>query len=604
MTQLQTLARWATELSLADAPATTRERLRLQSLSVLGATAAGCSAPDAAPVLALARAEGGGDLPVLPGLPRMDLATGLETAAALSVALDYDDYLLCGHTGHTAHWGSWLGGAALDRSWDEVLTAQLAANELMGRLGGYCLGGRQNGQAWAFLHAFGGALVGGLLRRLSADKLAHAMAIALSRAPFVDWGTFRSGAKVLVAGEPLRAGWRAAALAEAGMEGPLGILDKGSDFCAAFAEGKPLQGWMTGLGAAWLTETITFKLVPGCAYLGTTLEALTELMAEVQEYEGRPLRVDDVLRVDVDSGLLTAAMELLLGGPDKPALDGDAALRPVETGFSVARSVALLLARGAPLEPSDFTLEALADATAAAGDLPDRVHVHHDWRLTLSAWEDLRERIGMDQLVAGLGPSTLLATASRARRSGNKHARDGVAASGPPGGGTGLAWGELPLAIAQERLGGIEQQLPGMRQLSGELVADPGEVVGRGLEKIAGWAGRWASKGVNRLMRPRYDLGHYDLTGVGLPVPVRIKLLEHGGRVREAERLWPGGSPARPIGEVRLGVRAKFLRESLRLAPNRPARFERLADALVTETGDLPELLGGPGEFLAAWAKA
>ena len=603
MTRLERLADWADQLSFSDAPRTVAERLRLQSLSVLGATAAGTAAPDVAPVLRLA-AQGRGDLPVIPGQPPMDLDTALSTAAALSVALDYDDYLLCGHTGHTAHWGAWLGGAALDRPWSEVLKAQLAANELMGRLGGMCLAGRQNGQAWAFLHAFGGALVGGLLRRLPPHKLAQALAIALSRAPYVDWKLFGSGAKVLVAGEPLRAGWRAAALAEAGLEGPLDILEPGSDFLAIFADGHPLDGWLTGLGEAWLSETLTFKLVPGCAYLGSAVEALTELLAEVEGYEGRTLGVTDVLRIDVDAGLLTAAMELLLGGEGRPPRGGPGRFDPVGTSFSVARSLSLLLHRGAPLDPAHFALESLAAAAEAAGDLPDRIHVHHDWRMTLSAWGRLKEQLGMDQLLSGLGPSTLLATATRARRAGGGAARDGVAASGPPGGGTGLAWSELPLALAQERLEGLDSPLPTVQRLGGELTHAPGKFLGRGLNKLAGMAGAWAGERLGRLMRPPFDLADYDLHGVGLPVPVRVKVLENGGRVWEAERTDPGGSPARPIEEVREGVRSKFLRESLRVAPNRPAPLVRLADALVTEGGDLPQLMGGPGDFLAAWAKA
>jgi len=605
MSRLERLAEQAEQLSLSDAPRTVAERLRLQSLSVLGATAAGASAPDVAPVLRLAAAEGLGDLPVVPGQPRLDLDSAFSAAAALSVALDYDDYLLCGHTGHTAHWAAWRGGAALDRPWTDVLNAQLAANELMGRLGGMCLAGRQNGQAWAFLHAFGGALVGGLLRRLPPHKLAHALAIALSRAPYVDWKLFGSGAKVLVAGEPLRAGWRAAALAEAGLEGPLDILEPGSDFLAIFADGRPLDGWLTGIGEAWLTETLTYKLVPGCAYLGSALEALSELLIEVEEYEGRILGIDDVLRIDVDAGLLTAAMELLLGGDGKPPRGGPDRFDPVGVGFSVARSLSLLLARGGALDPSAFERTALDAAAEAAGDLPRRIHVHHDWRMTLTAWARLKEQLGMDQLLAGLGPSTLLATLSRARRTaGSAGARDGVAASGPPGGGTGLAWSELPLALAQERLEGIDSPLPAVQRLGGELTREPGKLLGRGLNRLAGMAGAWAGDKLNRLMRPPFDLAHYDLHGVGLPVPVRVKLLENGGRVWEAERIDPGGSPARPIAEVREGVRGKFLRESLRVAPNRPAPMIRLADALVTEGGDLPQLMGGPGEFLAAWAKA
>jgi len=597
VTRLTDLAQQAIDLHLSDPPDDVRERLRLQSLSVLGASASGLLAPDIAPVLQVAGRSAGPHVTV-PGLGGLDLDAALRATASLSVAMDFDDYLLCGHTGHTAHWVAWLGGAALGREWDEVQRAQLVANELMGRLGGFCLAGRQNGQAWSFLHTFGAALVGGLLRRLSADKLAHALAIALSRAPYVDWRTFHSGAKVLVAGEAAADGWRAAELAEAGLEGPLDLLEDGSDLLGVLADGRPLAGWLTGIGRAWLTQTLSFKMVPGCAYLGSAVEATAELLSEVQG-----LAAADVLRIDVDASLLTAAMERLLGGPGSLDDDPSAPMQSVDVNFSVARSLALLTARGS-LGPRDLTLEALADGAARSASLSRRIHVHHDWRMTLAAWDELKGSIGMDRLVTGLGPSSLLAAASRAGRGrpGGGH-EDGVGASGWPGLGTGLAWSELPIALAQERLGGLDDLFE--REPSGA----PRDLIGRGLEKIADRAGRWISRRVDGLLggagrRPAYDLGDYDLRGVGLPLPASVRVLIHGGRVYEAERASPSGSPGRPDGEVRRDVRSKFLRGGNIAAPGRQDAFEGLADRLVTPAGDLPPLTGGPGEFLAQWAGA
>ena len=132
------------------------------------------------------------------------------------------------------------------------------------------------------------------------------------------------------------------------------------------------------------------------------------------------------------------------------------------------------------------------------------------------------------------------------------------------------------------------------------------DAVGRSLEKVADRAGKWISRRVDRLLGPRkdprFDLGQYDLRGVGLALPARVKVLVHGGRVYEAEREGAAGSPLRPDDEVRRDVRSKFVRGSVIAAPGRHAAFEALADRLVTEGGDLPALADGPGTFLADWA--
>jgi len=594
MTRLLELAEWAVGLRAEDAPPSVQERLRLQSLSVLGASGAGRLAPDVAPVLAVAAASQPGSCLTVPGVPGLEFEAALRTAGTLSVALDYDDYLLCGHTGHSAHWASWLGAAELSSSWSEQQRAQLAANEVLGRLGGFCLAGRQNGQAWSFLSAVGGALVGGMLRGLSAPKLAHAMSLALARAPHVDWRLFRTGGKVLVVGDALSCGWRAAALAEAGLEGPLDVLEDGSDFVEVFASGSPLAGWLTGLGRAWLTETITFKSAPGCAYVSTAVEALRQVLDEVETSQDRRLRSEDVLRIDVDGGLLTAAMERLLGGPSSSDEAVAAPLNPVGVNFSVAQSLALLLARDGELRPEAFALESLAAAARQVRDLPQRVHVHHDWHMTLASWKQLKRTVGMDRLLEGLRPGALPVALSRTRRPPDSvSGGDGVVALGPPGFGTGLAWSELPLALIQRGLGDPEQ--------AGALP----DVARAGLERLASRAGRLAARGVGRLLpsvlgSAEFDLGSYDLSGVGLPVPARVQVLEHGGRVWSAELTAPPGSPERPSEELRALVRSKFIEGFPERAEQSGESLQVLADSLVPAAGELPALPGsGPGDFLA-----
>jgi len=551
-------AEWACALSLDHPPAGVRERLRWQAASVLGAASAGTQSDEVEPLLALARSMGDGHLQVAPGVGALSMEGALLAGSGLSMAHDFDDWLLCGHTGHSAVWAAWLGGAQHGASWDATLRAQLAANEILGRLGGLCLAGRQNGQAWSFLHAVGGALVHGMLKGLDPERLAHAMALALAQAPHVDWSLFGSSGKVLTAARPLLDGWRMATLAEAGMEGPLGILDGDSDFLAVFTQGRPLRGWLTGLPkhdptrTTWLTWSLAVKTVPGCAYLSTAVEALTQIDADVREERGEPLRADDVLRIDVDAGLLTLAMERLLGA--------DAPLTPVSINFSVARSLALHLIAGS-VRPGSLTTESLDAHGHDVAELATRIWLHHDWRLTLKTWNALKAGIGIDRLVAGIGPVPLLAAAGRA--AGSLEAARSLA--------------ELPMALTGERF----------QELDGE---EPGELLNRGLERLSSYAAR----GLQKLLGPTFEsrarprppaLDGRDLSALQVPIPARVRVLQRDGRVREAEVDIALGAPGTPDGLMRRAVHDKLRAALDALHPDRALAHQRLADALVGAPG-------------------
>lgn len=565
------MAEWACALSVSHAPPEVRERLRWQAASTLAAGAAGLQSDEVEPVLALARSLGDGDLTVAPGLSGLSLEGALLAGSTLSMAHDFDDWMLCGHTGHSAVWAAWLAGAERGATWDDVLTAQLAANEILARLGGLCLAGRQNGQAWSFLHAVGGALVHGLLMGLDSQRLAHAMALALAQAPHVDWGLFGSGGKVLTAARPLLDGWRMATLAEAGMEGPLDLLDGDSDFLAVFAGGRPLRGWLAGLPAhdpprsTWLTWSLAIKTVPGCAYLSSVIEALELVAADVWNEEGRALSAEDVLRIDIDAGLLTLAMERLLGD--------DVPLTPVSVNFSAKRSLALRLVAGA-LTPSSLSDASLTEHGDDVAELATRIWLHHDWRLTLKTWNALKEGIGIDRLVAGIGPVPLLTAAGRA--------------AGSLEAGRSLA--ELPMALAGERF----------QELDGE---EPSELFNRGLEKLSDLAAR----GLSRLLGPAFEpqarrrpaLTDHDLSGLSVPVPARIRVLLHGGRVREAEVMVARGAPGRPPDETRRAVHDKVRAAFDACAPDAADAHERLASALVGVPGGANRT-PGPGTLPGA----
>ena len=163
MTVCQQWGEWAASLTASAVPESVAERARLQAASVLAAARAG--AEDAAPFAAVA-----------PDGPAGEVYRG----AAASIAHDWDDYLYMGHTGHSAVWAA----RALTDDEERALAAQVAGNELAGRLGAALFLGPHNGQFWASIHCAGAAAAAGVALGLDAGALAHALAIALYQPPY------------------------------------------------------------------------------------------------------------------------------------------------------------------------------------------------------------------------------------------------------------------------------------------------------------------------------------------------------------------------------------------------------------------------------------
>src|SRR5438105_13462508 len=236
-----------------------------------------------------------------------------------------------GHTGQSAVWAARAIGDVTGASGDDVLAAQIAANEIEGRLGAALFLGPHNGQFWSSIHCAGAAAAAGRLQGLDAGQLAHAIAIALYQPPFGLWPGFMGpDTKLLTAAEPVAQGIRAAALAAAGFSGPLDVIEHRRGLLAHFSY-APRPSMLGGLGEVWLTDTLAYKERPGCAYLQAALDGVLRLREE------NGIEPGDVARVDVRAGWLTTTMEKLAAGEP---------LTGVRVNFSVALSTAVGLTAG------------------------------------------------------------------------------------------------------------------------------------------------------------------------------------------------------------------------------------------------------------------
>src|SRR4051794_13376247 len=264
--------------------------------------------------------------------------------------------------GHTGHSSVWPGRAFAPEDPERALLAQIAGNEVAGRLGAALFLGPHNGQFWSSIHCGGAAAAAGVALGFDAERLAHAIAIALYQPPYGLWPGFMGPAtKLLTAAEPADQGARAAQLAAEGVEGPLDVIENPRGLLTNLAFVRR-PGMLGGLGSVWLTDTLAFKPLPGCAYLQAAVDAA--LRSEISP--------GDVAGIEVAAGVLTVAMEEL--APRE--------LTPTGVNFSAARSVAIALIAGS-LTHEQLDPAWLSERRAEIEELAARVRVRHDWELTL-----------------------------------------------------------------------------------------------------------------------------------------------------------------------------------------------------------------------------
>src|SRR3954468_21701111 len=367
-TRIEQFADWVAGLSVDAIPDSVLERARLQAMNTVAAGLAGSTSPSVSRLReATSYWAAPGAVGVIGTDDEWEPAAAAYANAAASMAHDWDDYIYMGHTGHSAVWAARAIADVTGASGDDVLAAQIAANEIEGRLGAALFLGPHNGQFWSSSHCAGAAAAAARLRRLDPEQTAQAIAIALYQPPFGLWPGFMGpDTKLLTAAQPVAQGIRAAILAASGFTGPLDVIENRRGLLSHFSY-APRPDMLGGLGQTWLTDTIAYKEHPGCAYLQAAVDGVLRLQSDNGFEPG------DVARIDVRGGWLTTAMEKLAAGEP---------LTAVRVNFSVALSCAVALHAGR-LTHEELAPNWLAERDDDLRDLATRVFLTHDWDLTM-----------------------------------------------------------------------------------------------------------------------------------------------------------------------------------------------------------------------------
>lgn len=406
-TILDDVAVWVSELTYDDIPERIREKARLQVLSMIAAVLSGryygalsTMVPGALP---------GGEASMLADNRKTSAGYAAFVNALYSMSFDYDDYLFMGHTGHSAVLVPLALAEEAGLKMRDLLVAQVAANEVEGRLGASVLLGHHNGQMWSYLHAAGAAVAASKLTGLSREQTASAIALALYQPNYpLAPGFMLSDSKLLTASIPLMTGMLCTGLARTGMKGNSALIESDHGFLSRFAY-LPLPHLLSGFGQWWVTDTIAFKPYPGCAYIDTAIDSVSRILHDYTEKTGTRLAPRDIQRVDVFANILTVGMNALSEAYD------DGTLHPVNINFSIPKSVALALVHGS-LQAGHLSSDMLARHAQGILPLSRKIRLHHDWQYTLKMQSSFYDSLGGKFVLGDAGVFRLLWAFRRIRK--------------------------------------------------------------------------------------------------------------------------------------------------------------------------------------------
>lgn len=374
-TMLSEAASFACGLRVGDVPADVLRLAIAQRQNIVAAIFAGSRTSIGQAVTAmLDRSQDEGPVVVVPDGSRRSLLGAVYQHAALGSAVELDDFVFGGHTGQASVGIPLALGQLLDSTGEELLLAQIAANEVGGRLGVAMTTGPQHGHMKSYMHRAAAATAAARLLRLDERATENALAIALAMPEYPLFpASFSPDTKALCTADPCVAGVRAALLAAEGLDAATDIVEHAAGLVTSLSVLEEAPAIWDRLGSSWSLHAICFKPVASCAYASAAALAIDA----IRESEGERWSPARARRVDVETSALSVTME----GFSKPHRED--AVTIANVNFSTRRTAALAILVGAPQGRHFATgrLDAVSDDLRA---LAERITLRHHWPYTIA----------------------------------------------------------------------------------------------------------------------------------------------------------------------------------------------------------------------------
>ncbi|MHC1590583.1 MAG: MmgE/PrpD family protein, partial [Candidatus Helarchaeales archaeon] len=360
VTITEKLAKYAREMTFDRIPSKTIKIAKMQLMNMIATILAGART-EPGQLVYDAFKDAGGNPPatVLGSSTKVSLEKAVLINGTYAQALDYEDYGMPMHNGCTTVPVSLGFCEVLGLSGKDLLLGMILGNEINSRIGMSLFPSVTTGQTMdPLVHPISTALIGARLYQLDLEKTVNAIGIAayLPQYPILK-GFFGPHSKVLTSSLPAMNGVIACLLAKQGFTGSHDILTAPDGFCNLMADLPAPERITMGIEYdIWMTDTLSFKLYPGCAYLDAPLDCVFKILEEHPN-----INPDEIEQINVKlPGLGTVSMNM----SDRPESTLEGLKKPdsshVILNFNVPYNMAAAIIDG-ELTPRQFTKERILD---------------------------------------------------------------------------------------------------------------------------------------------------------------------------------------------------------------------------------------------------
>jgi 2-methylcitrate dehydratase PrpD len=383
-TVTEKLAKYAYEMKFSNIPERILRVGKMQLTNLIATIFAGTkTSPAQIALRAFQDAGGSPPATILTTQKKVALDKAVLINGIFAQALDYEDYGMPMHVGCTTVPVSLGFTEVMELTGKDLLLGMILGNEICCRIGLSLFPSLTTGQTMdPLVHPIAAALIGAKLMNLEQSTFVNAIGIAayLPQYPILR-GFFGPHTKLLTSALPAQNGVIACQLAANGFTGSHDILTAPDGFCNLMTDMPAPDRIIHDLDYEhWLTNTISFKLYPGCAYLDAPLDCVFEIL------EKNPtLNPDEIQDIKIKlPGLGTVSMDMAnrfeatLDGLKKP--DSCYAILNFYVPYNIA---AALIDK--ELTPKQFTNERILDPQIH--ELAKKVKVETDLAMTVQIFK-------------------------------------------------------------------------------------------------------------------------------------------------------------------------------------------------------------------------